>query len=230
MLISKVDVKDFTQFTLNIEDRIFNSNITDAQEYDLRPTIGDLMMNQLLLIAPNGFINWNALTIYAIGDYVLYGTTVYKSLTANVGLQPDTNITDWQVNELGTFFYNYLRVFLVFTSYGRFLLWIGTNLTQYGLREINEETSVGVSDQRRAELIADIKQKSNIWLTRLRGIICDKNFTFDGVNYNIDNCNYRLNPRKTFKIRPVGKLNLNYNLPNNQLPINQTENDFRNGN
>jgi hypothetical protein len=156
-------------------------------------------------------------------------TTVYKSLSANVGLSPDTNPLDWEVNQLGTFFYNFLRQFLVFSSYGRFLLWIGTNLTQYGLREINEETSVAVSDQRRAELITDIKQKANIWLTRLRNELCEVNFTFDNVNYNIDNSNYRLNPRKTFKIRPVGKLNLNLNLPNNQLPINQTENDFRNG-
>lgn len=229
MLISKVDIKDFTQFTLNIEDRIFNHNILDAQEFDLKPTIGDIMFDALIVAAPNGYAAWNVLTPYVLDEYVVYANKVYKALQPNTGSQPDTSPLDWVINELGTFFYVYLRPFLVFCSYKKFLLWAGTNLTQYGLVKIDEDTSEEISDQRRAELIADVKQKANIWLSRLRGRLCEVNNTFDLVNYSQTNGNYNVNPRKTFQIRPVGGI-YKKNLPNNQLPINQTENDFNNGN
>lgn len=228
MLISKVDIKDFTQFTLNIEDRIFNHNILDAQEFDLKPAIGNLMFDALILAAPNGYVAWNSLTPYIIGEYSVYANIVYKALNPNTGSQPDISPLDWEVNQLGTFFYQYLRPFLVFMSYRKFLLWAGTNLTQYGLVKIDEDTSEEISDQRRAELIADVKQKANVWLSRLRGRLCEVNWTFDTVSYAQTDGDYKVNPRKTFQIRPVGQHTKN-NLPNNQLPINQTENDFQNG-
>lgn len=206
MLINKQNIKNLVQFTLNIEDRIINPNILDAQEYDLRPMVGDAMYLQLYNDFDDVILaNWSNLTAYSIDDFVVYGSTVYKALTANTGQQPDTNPTDWQVNELGTFFLNYLQPFLVFRAFGRFLLWVGRNITQYGLREMNEETSVPVTEDGRAALIVDIKGKASIWQNRLNNYLCDVNWTFDNVKYEIDCDDYKENPRKTFRIRAVDR-------------------------
>jgi hypothetical protein len=229
MLINKTDIKYYTQFTLNIEDRIINPSILDAEEYDLRPTVGDAMTDKFLSDFPNGILDWNISTVYGVGEFVIYNSVAYKSLNGNTGEQPNLFPFDWEVNQLATFYYNFVKPYLVFYSYSRFLLWIGSNLTQYGLREINEETSIPVSDQRRAELIRDIQQKGSIWNSRLKNKLCKENYIFDTISYAPDCEEYKLNPSKTFGIRAVGVMNIS-NLPNNQKPINQTENDIRNGN
>lgn len=203
MLITKQNIKDLAQFTLNIEDRIINPNIEDAQEYDLKPTIGDLMFDKLIEDFDGGLIPWDILTAYAIGDFVVYGKNVYKSLTANIGNQPDLFPLDWEVNELGTFFNKYLRPFIVFATYQQFLLWIGRNLTQYGLREMLEDTSIPVTEEGRAALIADARKKRGIWYNRLTNELCLKNYTFDGVLYEVDCDIYKPNPKQTYKIRPI---------------------------
>lgn len=226
MLINKIDIQQFTQFTQNIEDRIFNHNILDGQEFDLKPVIGNKMFDALILAAPNGYSNWNALTAYAVNDLIVDGSSVYIAINPNTGNQPSLNPADWSVNELGTFFLNFLKPFLVFVSYGNFLLWAGTNLTQYGIVQIDEDTSEQITDQRRAELIANVKKKSNIWLSRLKRQMCEVNETFDSVNYSQTDGDFKANPRKTFNIRPVGVPNIINNLPNNQKPMNQTEQDF----
>lgn len=206
MLISKADIKAFVQFTLNIEDRIINPNITDAQEYDLKPMIGDAMYLQLEQDFYNAPLTlWDVADNYLANDFVIYNGSVYKALLPNVGSQPDTNPLDWELNELGTFFYKFLVPFLVFRSFGRFLLWIGRNITQYGLREMNEETSVPVNEEGRAALIVDIKGKASIWQNRINNYLCDVNWTFDNVKYEIDCDDYKENPRKTFKIRAVDR-------------------------
>jgi len=215
MLISKADILLFAQFTLNIENRLFNPSATDAQEYDLRPVIMDDMYNAILLIAPNGLSPWSVATNYAINDHIIFtNNKAYKALTANIGSQPDTNPLDWVESELGTFYYNFLRPFLAFCAHGRFMLWAGSNLTQYGFVKISEDTSTEISEDRRAELIADVKTKSNIWLSRLKKRLCKVNWIFDNVNYDVDlDDNYRKNPRKTFRIRPVGKNYTPYTKP-----------------
>lgn len=206
MLINKQNIKDLVQFTLNIENRIIDPNINDAQEYDLRPIIGDDMYNQIILDFDDGAITvWDTLEVYTIGQFVSYDGLVYKALTGNTGSQPDLNPLDWQVNELGTFFIKYLQPYLVFASFKRFLLWVGRNITQYGLREMNEDTSVPVTDEGRAALIGDIKVKAKTWYNRFNNYLCqsDVDWTFDMIKYEVDCDVYKENPKKFFKIRPV---------------------------
>jgi hypothetical protein len=203
MLITKQNIKDLSQFTLNIEDRIINPHIEDAQEYDLRPTIGDQMIDKLLADFDGGLVAWDISTNYLTGQFVVYNKTVYKALNNNVGLAPDTNPLDWSLNELGTFQNKYLRPYLVFSTYRRFLLWAGRNVTQYGLRDMREDTSDPVSDESRAALISDMKIKGQIWENRFKNYLCEVNWTFDGVNYTIDCDVYKQSTRQVFKIRPL---------------------------
>jgi hypothetical protein len=43
--------------------------------------------------------NWSSVTNYAIGNRVKYGVSIYEALTANVGLDPEVNTTDWLLVE-----------------------------------------------------------------------------------------------------------------------------------
>lgn len=209
MLISKQDIKNYVQFTLNIENRIIDPNITDAQEYDLRPFVGDAMYLQLNEDFGNIILaDWDITATYQVGDFVIYQNEVYKALAISTGSQPDTTPADWSLNELGTFYINYIKPFLVFKTFGRFLLWVGRNITQYGLREMNEETSNPVTDEGRSALIKDIKGKGSIWQNRVSNYLCNVHWTFDTVKYEIDTDVYKENPRKTFNIRAVGRKNI----------------------
>jgi hypothetical protein len=61
--------------------------------------------------------------------------------------------------QLTALFNEYIKPFLVLGSYYRFLLWHGANVSQYGIRQNNEDTSSEVSDKRRAELMGDVQSK-----------------------------------------------------------------------
>lgn len=206
MLINKQDIKNYVQFTLNIENRIIDPNILDSQEYDLRPMLGDAMYLQLETDFSNIILaNWDIADTYQVNDFVIYNNIVYKALVITTGNQPDINPADWEENELGTFYIKYLKPYLVFKSFSRFLLWIGRNITQYGLREMNEETSVPVSDEGRSALIKDIKGKASIWENRISNYLCDVHWTFDTIKYEVDTDDYKQYPKKTFNIRPISK-------------------------
>lgn len=90
--------------------------------------------------------------------------------------------------ELVAFFNDYLKPFLVCKAYARFLLWAGRNITQFGLRVNNEETSTEVTDKSRAEMIADIEHKCNVYLARMTTNLYDTDYTYDGVVYEFGDC------------------------------------------
>lgn len=158
MLIQKSDFNTYVQFTQNIEDRIIDFHIRDAENFDFAPKM------------PDAFYD---------------------------ALQEDTSPAD----ELYTFRITYVTPLLVLLAYQRFLLWAGRSITQYGLRQINEDTSVEISDKARAELINDIKSKCNIVWTTFYNALKDAEYTFDGVTYDFD-CE-DTNTKFDLIIRPV---------------------------
>lgn len=88
--------------------------------------------------------------------------------------------------ELLAFFNDYLKPFIVCKAYARFLLWAGRNITQFGLRVNNEDTSTEVTDKARAEMIADIEHKANVYLARMSTNLKEKAYTFDTIVYSFD--------------------------------------------
>lgn len=208
MLISKSDIKEYVQFTLNIENRIIDPSIKDAQEYDLRVVVGDTMYFQFLNdFDTTNLQNWAIATAYLTNDFVIYGNKVYKALTNTTGDQPDISPAEWVENELGTFFITFIKPFLVFKAFARFMTWVGRNITQYGLREMNEETSNPVDEEGRQVLIVDIKGKASIWYSRMKNYLSDVHWTFDTIKYDVDSEDYKEYPTKTFRIRSVDKKN-----------------------
>lgn len=156
-LIQKSDFNIVVQFTQNIEDRMLDLHIADAENFDFVPRV------------PADF---------------------YAEISTQAS----------PADELETFRVSYVVPLLVCFAYKRFLLWQGRNVTQYGIRQINEDTSVEVSDKARGELIDDIKSKINVYLTRFYNALKDADYTFDGVAYDFS----IKNRKQILKIRAVG--------------------------
>lgn len=85
--------------------------------------------------------------------------------------------------ELVSLYNDFVKPLLVCKAYARYLLWAGRNVSQFGLRVNNEDTSIEVSDKARGELIADVEHKCNVYLSRLLKELNDKKFTFDTIKY-----------------------------------------------
>jgi len=95
--------------------------------------------------------------------------------------------------KLQSFLDTYIKPYLILGAYSKFLLWHGNNISQFGIRNNNEDTSTEVSDKRKGELIADVEHRTNKYLAIMNRELFLANYTFDGTVY-------------TFKTR--GKRNL----------------------
>lgn len=100
--------------------------------------------------------------------------TFYSDLMDNLSTKP----------ELTSLFETYVKPYLIFTAYYKFMLWHGANVSQYGTRQNQENTSQEISDKRRAELLGDIQSKVNVYLNRLKDKLKDDEYTYDGVEYD----------------------------------------------
>ena len=105
---------------------------------------------------------------------------------------PDNMYTDLMDNlstkpELTDLFNNYIKPFLVVSAYYKFILWHGKNISQYGIRQNTEDTSEEISDKSRAELMADVQAKKNVYLSRLKDTMFDDDYTYDNVVYDFYN-------------------------------------------
>jgi len=103
--------------------------------------------------------------------------------------------------ELLEWFTDYLKPFLVTKAYARLLLWQGRNVTQFGLRVNNEETSTELTDKNRSELIADTEHKCNVYLARLTSALKDADYTYDSIVYSFSDCETK--PRAKTRIKAV---------------------------
>lgn len=119
-----------------------------------------------------------------------------------------TAITGTPGSELTTFLNDYVKPYLICGSYEKFLLWHGRNVAQFGLRENQEDTSTPISDKARAELIADVRRKTNVYLASMNDRLNDVSYTFDGVAYDFNTCNTSKSKPK-IGMRQVGRNKLN---------------------
>jgi hypothetical protein len=112
--------------------------------------------------------------------------------------------------QLLTFVNDYVKPYLICGAYENFLLWHGNNVTQYGVRQMNEDTSVEVTDKMKGELLADAKRKTNAYLTILKRELFNADYTFDGVIYSFFNDPQKSELKRSIGIKQVGYVSKNY--------------------
>lgn len=110
------------------------------------------------------------------------------------------NATSSSNPELMSFFETYLKPFMVCMAHARFLLWQGNNVTQFGIRVNQEDTSQPITDKTRGELIASSEHKANVYMMKFKQALEDANYTFDSVVYSYK-CNQK--PRAKTRIAAI---------------------------
>lgn len=166
-IITKQDIADVTgNFTTNIEDRLINPKILNAQTFDLGVLLGSELFGEVIAMEtkPDG---WDSETEYNPGDLVSGTDGVYKALV--ITMQPITSV-DWEFQPLETLRFFKLTEYLAWNAYCRFLLTHGRNITQAGLTQPQDPqgTYSPLSDKSRAELAADAESKADFYGTQIR--------------------------------------------------------------
>lgn len=206
--ITKTDFPDYAQMTSNIESRFITNAVNDAYNFDTLPVLPDTMLANIVTYLAAA-TTWSAVTAYVVGNKVVSGGRYYTCLINNTNSIPTSSNANWSETELMAFYVDYIKPYIVMSAYSRFLFWHGANVTQFGLRQNNEETSVEVSDKRRAELLQDIKAKINIYLSNLNKEFDDVSGVFDGTTYTIDTYDNNEPTRTGAQIWGVGYPNKN---------------------
>ena len=114
--------------------------------------------------------------------------------------------------ELKLFLDDYIKPYLICGAYEKFLLWHGANISQFGLRQNNEDTSDEISDKRRGELLADIRRKTNTYQSIMNRELKVSNYTFDGTIYTFFDDIYKTKSKRNLGIMQVGAKKRNYNI------------------
>jgi hypothetical protein len=86
-------------------------------------------------------------------------------------------------SDLKTFWKNYVQPFAIASTVARFFAIYGKNATQFGVREMVDDTSQGVSDRGRGEMVAYYQQIANEEKVRLLNFLNFQNWGIDGVSY-----------------------------------------------
>jgi hypothetical protein len=185
-LITKQQIAAYEVLSENIDDDLINPHILDAQQFDTIPVMPDALLRAIEVQILSKIQQWNKNKNYTIGDAVWYGNErrFYKATSANSNSLPPSG--DWANFELMNFYETYLVPFLAYSFYYRFFAYHGINVTQYGTREMVEETSREITDRRRADKLGDLRNKISMVTIKMSKALSSVNNTFDGVAYPFD--------------------------------------------
>lgn len=175
------DVREYFPISENVKG--FDAHVNDAVKFDLYSTFPEALLN--LIQSELNIKQWSKLNNYTTLDSVFWKDKYYIAKNSNLNSEPPS--ANWDDYETMDFWGDYLKPYLIACSVSRFMLWHGRNVTQYGLRQINEDTSVEVTDKARGELKADIDNKKDYYMTRIRKKLEDVKWILDGVKYENDN-------------------------------------------
>jgi hypothetical protein len=86
-------------------------------------------------------------------------------------------------SDLKTFWKNYVQPYAIASTASRFFALYGKNATQFGVRELIDDTSQGVSDRGRGEIIAYYQEIANEEKVRLLNFLNFQNWAIGGTSY-----------------------------------------------
>ena len=195
MLLNKSDITlIYPKVGSNISETEIKPSIDDAEIFDLQPILPTDMYDALKAQIPRPQIGWSGSKSYGGGEVVFHNEVFWKAVSSNTNSEPDSNNADWALAELLNLWMDYIRPFLVYKTLARFSIEHGRNITQFGIRTMNEDTSNDIGERGRAEMKANFDAKGNHY-----GQLLSKQFgitlTYDEVTYAYENCD-------TGKIKP----------------------------
>lgn len=206
------DVTPLFVISPNTEATVFSPYVIEAQQIDLANLIDADLYNAIDLAVAANPPQWKVSKTYNAGEKIFYGNAYYIANTTTTD-NPQSS-TDWDVYELMTFYYLYVKKWLAGAAMTRYAPYHGLHITQWGLEQYNQEGFGQVSDKRRAEILNSIKGKTSVYQTKMFDYLSEVNYTFDGVQYKGKGCGTR-RKKLPFTALGAGKFN-NYPIDDNQ--------------
>ncbi len=121
--------------------------------------------------------------------------------------------------ELTALFDNYFKAWICNKTIYSFYSEHGINVTQYGMRVMNEDTSQPIVPEERAMFLQRRKNIANSYWNRLDKQMATDNYTYDGIKYNV-NCNN--NKGIDLGIKRVSRVGRRFN------PFNDISENYKN--
>jgi len=180
------DMKGRFKLTENVPEKDFDISVKDAYDFDVITTLPDSLMDSIKAVLLENPTQWNEEKAYVVGNKINYNGVYYRCLVNNTNSLPSATNTNWGELERMTFWLGYIKPFFECCAYYRFILWHGANVTQYGIRQNNEDTSTEIADKKKGELMADITNKRDVLMARMTKRFNDLDNTLDGVQYEYD--------------------------------------------
>ncbi len=193
MLIVQSDIKTYCDHSLNIKDEKIDPHIRYAEKEVFRPQVDDDFYTALKgLEIDTDFVptTWITSTIYNIDDYVedeIEERRIYKALTSNGATRPHTSATDWELQELASLWYEFIKRWLANEAAHRYMTFGGRNASDYGFVIHQEDNHRQINDRERAELAGQYRRSADAAKEAFYKRLCDDSYTYDGTKYTFSN-------------------------------------------
>jgi hypothetical protein len=181
---------------------IINPFIIDTQESDLEANLCANLVDAIEVQLKLNIKQWSATKTYAIGDKVFFDNSYYIATSVSTNEAPPTN--KWELFELMNFWHHYVKKFLISATVKNYFPFLGSNATQFGLEQYNQEGFQPVSDKTRAQILNAITSHSGRYLTKIKTYGKSVNWTFDGVKYECSNECEVVNTKRGLNFRIIG--------------------------
>lgn len=187
-IIKKQDLSIVPRWTDNIKDEWINPFITQSCELDFYDTLSQTLYNAIAELVVDILAGTQGLTwvdgSYSIDDIVTYNGVYYiVNSPVIIGENPPTTNNKYTVSELLNFWANFVKPFLVYSSYKRFLLWHGKHISMGGVRKHNDNTSFEVNADELTYLLSDLRSIVSVKQTKMYAELKRVDYTFDSVKY-----------------------------------------------
>ena len=202
------DISRQTPISPNTNIDVLRSYILDAENFDFCGFNEKLFEDIDSALNPKPLV-WSPTKTYVVGDRVFFGGKFFKAKATTTN--PTTNTTDWVSIELLNFYIDFVKNYIIQTTYARYLPFLGLHATQFGLEQYNQEGFGQVSDKRRGEMVNDVLAKKNIFQTKMENRLKELGYKLDGVLYNQNHCHRNTGNKMNFSI-----IGANSNYANNR--------------
>lgn len=181
-LITKSDLVGMVpNFSANINTDGF-THANDFANERLRGLIPTAMWTNLGLVYNASA--WSGATAYVVGNYVLYQSRVFISIQNGTNKNPLTETAYWTEKELYSVFRDYLKPFLCWQAYAKYLPFADLFPSQGGVKmHVSLNTEQAPADKL-AIAISNAQSTADTYFMNFNKYMGDALNIVDGVTYN----------------------------------------------
>jgi len=174
------DLTEIAGVSPNLRSTTYTRHITEARRLGFEFMPNGLMqaIDRLVFTV----LPFDLTTEYLENEFVVYDEVVYKVLADVTGEYPYDN-ANFEVAELETLYYSYIRPYWCYIAYKDIVLFSGVEIANLGALTPTPNYSQVLESDHRAAILRSIEGSTNTLKIRLTKYCSDANWTFATVVY-----------------------------------------------